>query len=337
MKKLLYVLFVFGFVTKGLAQDPEFTQFNSVPLYLNPAFTGSTKEHRFAAAYRNQWPGVQKSFSSYMASYDYNLSKYSSGLGGFVIQDKAGSSVLTNTQFGLNYSYGFELNPFTKLKGGLQGCFSQKSYNYNLLTFNDQLITGTSVSLDEANPAASIQYFDVGTGLLLENKLYWLGVSARHIDQPNVSLKGGKEALPMLLSVHGGYVYELEKAEPVDANSTHYIQGLMHYRHQSVYDQLDIGASYFYKVINFTVWYRGLPFKKYKPTSAYTTKESVAFMLGYEPKGKGFKIGYSYDLTISSLSMKNTGGTHEVTLVYEVGKEKAARRSRKAIGGSMKF
>lgn len=335
MKKLLYVLLVFGCVTKVFAQDPEFTQFNSVPIYLNPAFTGSTNEHRFGAAYRNQWPGIQKTFSSYMASYDYNMSKFNSGLGGFIIQDKAGSSVLTNNQFGLNYSYGLDLDVHNRLKGGLQACFSQKSYNYNLLTFNDQLITGSQVSLDEANPAATIQYFDVGAGLVWESKLYWFGFSARHLNQPNVSLRGGNETLPVLFSAHGGYIFEIVKAESVDAMSTHYIQPLFHYRHQSVNDQLDIGANYFYKVINFAVWYRGLPFKKYKPS--YSTQESVAFMLGYQPKGKGFKIGYSYDLTISSLSRQNSGGAHEVTLVYEVGKAKPTRKSRNSIGGSMKF
>ena len=98
----MYVFFVFGLVTKSFAQDPGFTQFNSVPTYLNPAFTGSTKQQRFALAYRNQWPGVNKTYTSYLASYDYNLANYNSGIGAYVMQDQAGSSNLSNTQLGLN-------------------------------------------------------------------------------------------------------------------------------------------------------------------------------------------------------------------------------------------
>ena len=62
------------------AQDPQFTQFYAAPVYLNPAFTGLTDNHRIAVNYRNQWPSVSKSFQTYLASYDYNLQKINSGI-----------------------------------------------------------------------------------------------------------------------------------------------------------------------------------------------------------------------------------------------------------------
>ncbi|MBK7667254.1 MAG: type IX secretion system membrane protein PorP/SprF [Sphingobacteriaceae bacterium] len=81
MKKGLYIItFLFALLNVS-AQDPQFTQFYAAPQYLNPAFTGLTTEHRFVANYRNQWPGIRKTYQTVMAAYDYNLSNVSSGLG----------------------------------------------------------------------------------------------------------------------------------------------------------------------------------------------------------------------------------------------------------------
>lgn len=338
MKKLLYLICVLGMVSGNFAQDASFTQFNTVPLYLNPAFAGASKGiHRFAAAYRNQWPGVERNYSSYMASYDASLVKYNTGVGLYFMQDVAGSSYLTNTQAGLDLNYAFDVDVKWKIRAGLQACYNQKKFQPSRLKFNDQFITGASVSNDVA-AANSIQYFDVGAGALLESKLIWVGFSARHLNKPDQSMmgKGASNELPMLLSVHGGYKYEIVKPEGIDDPSPNTFGVLMHYRHQGVNDQLDIGASYFYKLINFTVWYRGIPFKTYN--SNFGNSESVAFLLAYEPMDKPFTIGYSYDYTISSLSSKVTAGAHEITISHFIGsKGLTKKKSRKAIGGSMKF
>lgn len=337
MKKIICLLLALGMSGHIVGQDASFTQFNTVPTYLNPAFTGGLSKHRAAAAYRNQWPGVQKSFATYMVSYDQNVSKYSSGIGGYVMQDIAGTSNLSSTQVGLNYRYALTLNADFKLKMGLQACFNQKKYTMSKLVFNDQFITGAAQSqdVDAATPPA--QFVDFGTGALLESKLIWFGVSARHLNQPNESLKGGKQPLPMFISAHGGYKYEIERSEKIEDPSPQTIGVLFNYKHQGINDQLDIGASYFYKMINFTLWYRGIPFKTYK--SGYSNSESLAFLLSYEPLGKGYKVGYSYDFTISSLTSKNTSGAHEITLCYEFGSKEAVatKKFRKSIGGSMKF
>lgn len=337
MKKLIYLLFAFGISGQIIGQDAAFTQFNFVPTYLNPAFTGGLSQHRFAAGYRNQWPGVKKSFVSYLVSYEQSLHKYNSGIGVYVLQDVAGTSNLSNTQVGVNYRYAITLNSDYKLKFGLQAAYNQKKYAMNKLVFNDQFITGAAQSqdVDAATPPA--QFIDLGSGILLDSKLIWFGISARHLNQPNESLKGGSQKLPLFISAHGGYKYEIERSEKIDDPSPQTIGMLFNYRHQGVNDQLDIGASYFYKVINFTVWYRGIPFKTYN--TGYSNSESLAFLLSYEPLGKGYRIGYSYDFTISTLTSQNTTGAHEITLGYEFGQRAAAatKKFRKSIGDSMKF
>ena len=67
----IIVLFAFPFIMgKSFAQDPECSQFYANPLYLNPALAGVTICPKANANYRNQWPGIGKSFITYNVSYD---------------------------------------------------------------------------------------------------------------------------------------------------------------------------------------------------------------------------------------------------------------------------
>src|ERR1700761_7009157 len=55
----------------AIAQDIHFTQFDAVPLVINPAFTGNFDgQYRAAAIYRNQWQSVTVPYVTYGASFD---------------------------------------------------------------------------------------------------------------------------------------------------------------------------------------------------------------------------------------------------------------------------
>lgn len=288
-------------------------------MFLNPAFTGMTYEHRFTAAYRNQWPGIRRTYQTYMAAYDYNLSDLNSGIGGFILQDVAGTSNLTTTQFGLNYAYRVKINKFTEARGGLQVGMHQKRLNFSRLIFNDQLITNSSNSKDATN-TEPVTYMDIGAGGLVNSTNFWGGFSVKHLNQPNASLVGNIEPLPLVYSLHGGYRYIITARGTSKTKIEEYVSVSLHYRHELRYDQLDIGAYYFYKFINLGAWYRGLPFKTYKP--GYPSRESFVALLGLEIPEKSLRIGYSYDLTVSNLGINNSQGAHEVTIVYEIAQKR---------------
>ncbi|MBX7095951.1 MAG: type IX secretion system membrane protein PorP/SprF, partial [Flavobacteriales bacterium] len=76
------------------AQDPEFTQFFSNPLYLNPAFAGSKRCPRITLNYRNQWPALSGTFVTTSASYDQHVESIYGGIGLLVTNDKAGEGTL---------------------------------------------------------------------------------------------------------------------------------------------------------------------------------------------------------------------------------------------------
>lgn len=312
------------------AQDPQFTQFYASPTYLNPAFTGVTYEHRFVLNYRNQWPGIKTAYQTYMASYDYNLTDLNSGIGLTVMQDRIGTAGLTHTQVGGNYAYHFKVNKFSEIRMGANLNFNLKRLDVNKLKFNDQFVTGSSTS-SEINNYQQLTYMDFAAGAMYNSSNYWLGLSAKHLTQPNSSLTGERVPLPLTLSLHAGYKYDLSgKAK----EAKKYISPAFNYRHQQKNDQLDLGLYYYHSPLIIGAWYRGLPFKKYAPT--YSSNESIAVLVGFELEDYNLRVGYSYDLTVSKLGVANTKGAHEVSLIYEIAQKKR-KRNKKVMVSCPKF
>jgi len=299
-------------------------------MYLNPAFTGVTYEHRFVANYRNQWPGIKRAYQTYMASYDYNMSDINSGLGITVMQDRAGTAGLTHTQFGINYAYHFKVSKLAEIRLGANLNYNMKRIDFGKLKFNDQITTGSSISTEAAN-YEQLNFMDFAAGALLNSTEYWLGLSAKHLTQPNSSLTGDRVPLPLSLSLHGGYRFIIEQKSKNDIKR--YISPAFNYRHQQKYDQLDIGVYYYHLPLNVGLWYRGLPFKNYGPT--YSSRESIAILVGFDITEYNLRIGYSYDLTISKLGVANSLGGHEVSLVYEIAKKK--KKTRRVLVSCPKF
>ena len=311
------------------AQDPQFTQFYAAPMYLNPAFTGVTYEHRFVANFRNQWPGISKTYQTYMASYDYNMSDINSGIGISVMQDRAGTAGLTHSQFGVNYAYHFKISKFSEIRLGANLSYNMKRLDFSKLKFNDQIASGSGTSI-EASSYEALNFMDFAAGALLNSTQYWLGFSAKHLTQPNSSLTGDRVPLPLSISLHGGYRFIIEQKSK---ELKRYFSPTFNYRHEQKYDQLDIGLYYYHLPLNVGIWYRGLPFKKYAAT--YSSRESIALLIGFDMTDYNLRVGYSYDLTISNLGVANSLGAHEVSLIYEIAKKK--KRNKRILVSCPKF
>ena len=69
MKKIIltYLFFLTWIISQG--QDPQFTQFYANPLYLNPAFAGTSIQSRLVVATRIQWASIPGAFQTYSASF----------------------------------------------------------------------------------------------------------------------------------------------------------------------------------------------------------------------------------------------------------------------------
>jgi len=306
------------------AQDAQFSQYVNNPLYLSPAFTGLTDEHRGILNYRNQWLGLSKAFQTINLSYDYNFENKKNGLGVFLWRDMAGSSKLNTTNVGASYAYDFKLKNELEIRSGIQVNYVTQTVNTANLVFNDQLIPNASaVSADASTMFSKNSYMDITAGALVNTLNYWAGISVAHVNRPKTSDLSDDSKLPMKISIHGAYKFIQSKK---GNTLLKYISPTFNYRMQGNFDQLDVGVLYVNVPINLGIWYRGLPVKKYLPT--YSNNDAICFLVGMDIKEHKMRVAYSYDLSISRLIGSSTG-SHEISLIYELNKR--AEKARKTI------
>ncbi len=331
---LIVCLFAFLGSLELKAQDPQFSQFYAAPLYINPAFTGASQFTRFGVNYRSQWPNLDASFETFSFYADHFIEKYNSGIGLILTTDREGREGLRSTNVGLSYAYQLQLGDNLMFRPGIQYNLFNRSAGFQDLVFQDQInpITGVinPTVLDPSVLGRDLQtsFGDISIGGVFYSRNLFLGASLQHITEPNQSLIDENSPLPQKFTIHGGYKISLGRG-PLRKDLTYTyaersITPIFQYKEQGPFSQLDIGAFIHLEPINFGLQYRGIPFKKFEN---FPNNEALIFTLGVTTNN--FNIGYSFDYTLSELTI-DAGGAHEFSLSYiiDFNKPEITPRSR---------
>ena len=309
---IIFIILVLPWISYG--QDPQFSQYFAAPLYLNPAFAGTSQGHRFIANYRNQWPNLANGFVTYAVSYDYNLDDLKSGIGLIAMTDRAGSANLNSTSVSLIYSYKIQFENKWVFTPGLSFGYVNRSIDFDKLVFGDQLDfanDGQVPSNDQSlSQLGNANYFDFGVGGLLYSKNFWIGYSAAHLNRPNRSLLNEESEVPIKSSIHAGFRIPLYTGLLKRLKSASLAPSFI-YKSQGEFDQLDIGLYFIYDPIMIGLWYRGIPIQQ--NVNDNISQDALVIILGMQLKD--IQIGYSYDFTVSELGTIS-GGAHEISLQY---------------------
>lgn len=323
LRKLTGILVVLLGLLSGThlsAQDVQYSQFYAAPLYLNPALTGASELTRVGVNYRNQWPGLDHSFNSYSAYIDHYIFDYNSGIGLIFNGNQESMANLSTNEIGLSYSYRLRLSEKFFFRVGGQVSYMQRDAFFSDLVFGSMIdIVNGSVGgiTDELNgiPLDSrYSFMDYAVGGMFYNDKFWLGGSAHHLTEPNVSFVDDQTSvLPMKISLQGGYKIDLAPGRRDYFTHNYQERSLafaFNYKQQDPFSQLDVGAQLFLQPLVLGLWYRGLPMKNSLPNNeAFIALVGVALDTGLD-------IGYSYDVTTSKLGQKNSGGAHEISIRY---------------------
>ena len=313
MKKIRLLLYflIFFFTTKvGSAQDPEFSQFYAAPVYLNPAYAGTTFNPKIHLNFRDQWPALAHAYVSYAVSYDQYIEALHGGIGVVLLGDRAGGGIYQSIQAAAIYSYQLNISDKFAIKAGFQGTFIQKRLDLTKVFFYDQIdpIGGFYSASNILNPSGevlpadpTVNLFDVSTGILAYSEHIFGGLAVKHLTQPEENfIEGTGSQLPLRFTLHGGAV--LNFGGKNRGNAT-FSPNFM-YTQQASFRQLNVGSYLKKEFIFGGAWFR------YNISNA----DAVILLIGVQ-EGV-FKLGYSYDLTLSSLG-SNTGGSHEVSITLD--------------------
>jgi len=296
--KNLILLGLFYVSFHSMAQDPTFTQFYSNPVYLNPALAGSSGCPRVALNYRNQWPQLTGNFITYAAAYDTYAKNLSGGVGIMAMHDQQGQGTIQTSMIAGTYSYYLKVNRKFRIMFGGQAAYFQKYLDWNKLTFGDMIDPRRGFIYqtgDVPRGNGSHGFFDVSAGMVGFTKNFYFGVAAHHLNRPDESMILGDSRLPIRITGHMGANIKLGQRGRYSSNTT--LMPNVIYQYQNGFQQFNIGAYLKYESFTIGAWYRNRD----------------AFIVSLGITTEKFRIGYSYDLTVSQLGGVS-GGSHEISM-----------------------
>jgi len=307
--KAAAIIFLVGLlfsVTRVSGQDAAFSQFYANPVYLNPALAGNVLCPRITLNYRNQYPALNGNYVTYNAAADMYVDAVSGGMALIATADMTGP--LASFSGDIVYSYNLRITEKLRMNAALQAGYFQYRLNWEQLVFEDMIVpsTGEIVSGSEEQPAKlNIGDIDFSTGMVLGyDERFYLGFAAHHITNPDLSFyQGNISRLATRFTIHAGAIFNLKQALPGRENDNLSLSPNLVYMQQGDFHQLN-GGMY----LNFHPFVAGLWLRH-----NFENPDAVIALLGFQQKE--FKVGYSYDFTLSKMGMP-AGGAHEISFVW---------------------
>lgn len=293
----------------GYGQDPQFSQFFSSPLNINPSLTAHiNSDWRLISNLRDQWIGPASPYATGTISYDRKIFQNKVpnvepsddnvfGIGGMFMYDYAMSGIQKSLYASLNLSYSikFAETYYTRHRFGVGfgTSYGRRYIDFSRLYFQDQWIgyNGFNTNLPTGEAALSNMkpYLSLSAGALYniytDKSNFDVGVAAFHVNKPKQTfLEDENQVLAMRKVAHANYERFINEGVVLNANAIYQYQSNAHY--------FSVGGGLGYLLpdqpgvmLNLGVWY-------------WSDNAVVPYAgLTY----KDLQVGLSYDATISKL------------------------------------
>ncbi|MCX6238073.1 MAG: PorP/SprF family type IX secretion system membrane protein [Bacteroidia bacterium] len=291
-------------------QDPEFSQFYANPLYLNPAFTGTSAYQRVVANYRNQWPKQGNTYVTYNFTYDRFVSSIRSGIGIKVMYDRELNGVVNSINTSFLYSYHIKASDRLFFTMALEAGFIYKQFNTSGLIFPGMIDQGTgTITGTYPLPFEDGQkiFPDFSFGVAGQMDDVYFGAALHHLTQPDQSIIEGDQVgrLPLKLTLHAGA--KGQKFHRMLFSREFTLSPNLVYQQQGGFRQINAGMYMKESLLTFGVWYRN---------NLSVRPDAVIAMIGIQKEK--FQFGYSFDFSLSNVAAYSFG-SHEISLVFFFG------------------
>ena len=181
---------------------------------------------------------------------------------------------------------------------GARAAMFNKYLDWDKLTFGDMIDPrrGFIYQTGDVQRGGSRYFFDASVGMVGYNKHFFFGFAGHHLNRPDESMIIGSSRLPIRLTGHMGANIPLGSKSQY-RNITKIMPNVI-YQYQNGFQEIMLGTYVQYGAFTVGAWYRNLD----------------AFILSIGIDNGKFKLGYSYDITVSKLNNGISGGSHEVSL-----------------------
>ena len=305
MRKIIFLLvlgFVLNFTEANAQQDPQYTQYMYNMNVVNPAYAGSRGTLSLGLLGRNQWVNVEEAPKTYTFNAHAPVGN-KVGVGISAIADEIGPAKEQNVY--ADFSYTINTSNVGKLAFGLKTGVTLLDVN---LTGRDlpQVPPGEDPFFRENINEA---FFNFGAGVFYYTNNFYVSFSvpnilkSEHLDKDIAFSKAAEEVHYYLT---GGYVFDV-------SSTLKFKPSLMFKGTSGAPLSVDINANF-------------LLYERFELGASYRVEDAVSILFNIAVTS-GFRIGYAYDYTISEFSNSETGGSHEIMILYDINFSKKGLKS----------
>jgi type IX secretion system PorP/SprF family membrane protein len=300
--------------TKG--QDPEFSQFYANPLYLNPAFAGTSAYPRMVSNYRNQWPKQGNTYVTYNLTYDKFVSSMGGGIGFRLMYDRELNGIVNTVSSSFLFSEHVNINDRLFFTMALESGFIYKQFNTSGLIFPGMIDQGSG-TITGIYPLPFESGYkiipDFSFGIAGQQDDVYFGLAIHHLTQPDLSIIEGDRSgrLPLKFTLHAG------------AKGHRFHRGLLSreftlspnlvYQQQGSFKQINTGIYMKEDWMTFGLWYRN---------NLSVRPDALIAMVGIQKEK--FQFGYSFDFSLSNVTAYSYG-SHELSMTFFFGEYQRKR------------
>jgi type IX secretion system PorP/SprF family membrane protein len=340
MKNIKYIILIIyvAVANHTSGQDPNFSQFFSSPLNINPALTGHiNNDWRVIANFRDQWIGPASPYVTGTISHDRKIFQNKTlfddgddgnygGIGGMFMYDQAMAGIVKSTYASLNGAYSVRLSGDQvthRVAAGFGIAYGNRAVDFSKLNFEEQFNeAGFDMNMPSKEEALSNMkpYISLNAGLLYniatERSNFDLGVAGFHLNNPKQTfLQDRNQTLAMRKVIHANYETYLSDIVVLNTNAIYQWQDEAYY--------YSLGGAFGYilpteetTIVNAGLWYWS--------QNAFTPYLGLVY--------GNMQFGASYDFTISSLrDTRRKPNTWEISIILRG--DKTHGSNPKAKGG----
>ncbi|MDG1334328.1 MAG: PorP/SprF family type IX secretion system membrane protein [Crocinitomicaceae bacterium] len=303
----------------GSAQDYHSSNIQNFSQLYNPALVALKNDMTANVSYRTQWRSVGSPFNAIGASFAStvepthrkNEGHLALGFNAYREQLSRQGSV---TSLSINAAQHIRISKYSSLSLGLGFGTYGRSFNeengtwesqHNGLFYDENLASG---EVFESNQKTT---FDVGTGMVYaiqsrdhDVKLFQVGISAFHLNQPIVSYtSAGLTRLPIRTVLFSSFAVPFE----IDKNES-FVEGTILYQNQGKFNSFMIGGMVKTKLMEKAATTNSAS----KTNSLYVgagmyLRGKDAFIFNLQVQRSNWTAALAYDATISSLKNSSRG------------------------------
>lgn len=304
--KTSFLCALFFFVCKAFSQNIDYSQSNTNRIYLNPAFAGIETCFRAYTSYRLTYTNIYGGYTTNYVSADMFNRNVDGGIGVSFIHDIQESNFYT-TGFSGMYSKDYRLKQGLIFRPAILMGVIQSRFTPSEEVFSDMLhpVYGYIETLSDSQIGYSKNYFNSEFGMLLYNKLFYAGLTIKHMNHVFAFNRNNFSTFLPQFSIHGGAEFSANQGfiqstalllyphvnVTVSRESTYMLFSMMAKK-----NQLQIGGGYRqnFPVSNESfLFFVGFVEKKYK--FAYNCDVAIKSKVGGVFKAHEFSLSYHFD------------------------------------------